>query len=240
MTASTPSQEEIFSSYNWWDTSCALWQITKERADYIEFCINHTLGQGAFQEQEILDVGCGGGLLCEELAHRGAIMYGIDPSPSALATAQTHTQQVGLGQNVYYQQGYAESLPYADGSFSAVICLDVLEHVDNLYATIQEIARVLAPGGIFVFDTINRTLFARIALLWVGETFFAKNGLTPGMHRYSKFIKPSGLRRILMRSDLYIGELTGFMPHGFKDGRLILGPGWFTGVSYAGYAIKGE
>src|SRR5207253_284741 len=98
----------------WWDKSCLLLHITKERCDYIEDCANKVFGRGAFRQQEVLEVGCGGGLISEELAQRGAIVVGIDPSQGALETARNHTRQSRLGQNAYFEQGYAEALPYAD------------------------------------------------------------------------------------------------------------------------------
>ena len=164
-------------------------------------------------------------------------MIGIDPSENALEVARAKVRQSGLGQNAYFEQGYAEKLPYADGSFSVIVCLDTLEHVNDLTKTLQEIARVLAPGGIFIFDTINRTLIARLALIWIGERI-AINGLPAGIHDYQKFIKPNELRNELIKNGLVIGEMTGFMPRNFKNGRMIMGPGWFTSVSYIGYAIK--
>ncbi|MGH2479344.1 MAG: bifunctional 2-polyprenyl-6-hydroxyphenol methylase/3-demethylubiquinol 3-O-methyltransferase UbiG, partial [Ktedonobacteraceae bacterium] len=194
-------------------------------------------GKNALPGREILEVGCGGGLICEELAGRGASMVGVDPSQAALQTAGEHAQQSGLAGCITYNQGYAEALPYADASFSAIVCLDVLEHVRDLRATISEIARVLAPGGIFVFDTINRTLLARIALIWYGE-HFPSGGLTPGIHEYRAFIKPAELRVVLEANQLKIHEMTGFMPRGFVQGRFRMGPGWFMGVSYVGYASK--
>src|SRR5437879_5092589 len=97
------SQSEIFTSYDWWNKHCFLWQMTGDRCDYIEASINHVFGKNALAQQEILEVGCGGGLICEELAQRKAVMVGIDPSHSALEAARTHTQQSGLGHNIYYQ-----------------------------------------------------------------------------------------------------------------------------------------
>jgi len=231
------SQEEIFSSYSWWDKGCFLKQMTGDRCDYIESCITRVFGEHALAQQEILEIGSGGGLICEQLAQRKAIMMGIDPSPGALAEARKHAQQSGFGQNIYYQQGYAEDLPYADESFSVIVCLDVLEHVRDLAATIREVARVLAPGGIFVFDTINRTLFARAVLIWYGENF-PSGGLTPGIHTYRGFIKPIELHRHLTRSDLQVHEMVGFIPRGLSHGHVKMGPGWFMGISYVGYATK--
>jgi 2-polyprenyl-6-hydroxyphenyl methylase/3-demethylubiquinone-9 3-methyltransferase len=109
--------------------------------------------------------------------------------------------------------------------------------VQDLPATIKEIARVLAPGGVFVFDTINRTLLARVVLIWYGE-HFPSGGLTPGLHNYHSFIKPTELQTLLTTSGLQVRELTGFMPRGFRNGRAKMGPGWFTGLSYVGYVTK--
>lgn len=233
------SQEEIFASFDWWDKNNSLSKITAERCDYVEASINRALGAQALQQLDILEVGCGGGLICEQLARRGAVMVGIDPSHDALARARTHAQQSGLGHTIHYEQGYAESLPYANGSFSAIVCLDVLEHVRDLYATMKEIARVLAPGGVFVFDTINRTFIARLLLIWIGEYIaFLFPEATPGLHEYAKFIKPIELQALITASGLDVRELTGFMPRGLVHGRLKLGPGWFKQVAYVGYATK--
>jgi len=231
------SQVEIFNTYNWWDRHNLLHAITAERCNYIESCVDRIFGREALGQQEVLEIGCGGGLISEELAQRGTIVVGIDPAENALQAARVHTQRSGLGQLVYFQQGYAEALPYADGSFSVIVCMDVLEHVSDQTAAIREVARVLAPGGIFIFDTINRTLLARMVLLWIGERFFQKNGLVPGLHSYSKFIKPAELQALLGKNGLKVHEMTGFMPT-FKRGRLTLAPGWFRGVSYVGYATK--
>lgn len=230
-------QEEIFGAFHWWDKGCFLYQMTGDRCDYIESCITRAFGRNALAQQEILEVGCGGGLVCEDLAQRGAVMVGIDISEGALAIARAHSQEHGLGHNIYYQHASAESLPYADGSFSAVVCLDALEHVRDLNATIKEIARVLAPGGIFVFDTINRTFIARAVLIWYGENF-PSGGLKPGIHNYEDFIKPIELQGLLAVHDLQVHELRGFMPRGFTNGHFKMGPGWFKRVAYVGYAIK--
>jgi 2-polyprenyl-6-hydroxyphenyl methylase / 3-demethylubiquinone-9 3-methyltransferase len=232
------SQEEIFASFDWWNKGCFLNQITAERCDYIEACITKVFGKGALEQQEILEVGCGGGLICEELARRGAwSLIGVDPAKEALATARLHAQQSDLARQISYQAGYAESLPYANGSFTTIVCFDVLEHVHDLPATMKEIARVLAPGGIFVFDTINRTLIARAILIWYGE-HFPSGGLPPGLHHYRNFIKPRELWSLLREKGLQAREIRGFMPRGFAHGRVRMGPGWFQGISYVGYATK--
>ncbi len=230
-------QTEIFGTFNWWDKGCFLYQMTGDRCDYIESCITRVYGSGALAQHEILEVGCGGGLICEDLAHRGAIMVGLDPAEGALATAQKHAEQSGLGQNIHYQQGYAESLPFSDGSFSTIICLDALEHVRDLKATISEIARVLTPGGLFVFDTINRTFLAKAVLIWYGE-HFPSGGLTPGIHDYHAFIKPSELQAVITANGLQVHELKGWVPHGFVNGHFKMGAGGPKSIAYVGYATK--
>ena len=232
-------QEEIFSSFDWWDKGCFLNQMTGDRCDYIQSCITETFGNRSLAQQQILDVGCGGGLICEQLAQRGADMVGIDPSQGALNTAASHAEEQRLGQRIHYQQGHAESLPFADGSFSAIVCFDVLEHVSDLKATIKEIARVLAPGGVFVFDTINRTFLARAILIWYGENF-PSGGLQPGIHNYHAFIKPVELQNLILANGLHVHEVKGFMPRGFVKGHFRMGPGWFKSVAYVGYATKGR
>ncbi|MBA2679339.1 MAG: 3-demethylubiquinone-9 3-O-methyltransferase [Ktedonobacteraceae bacterium] len=235
--SSKQSQTEIFSAYGWREKSNLLNRLTIDRCNYIESRLERVLGKGSFGQQEVLEVGCGGGLICEELARRGLVVTGIDPSEAALEEARRYVQKNYLGANAYFEIGIAEALPYADGSFSVIICLDTLEHVRNLKACIQEIARVLAPGGVFIFDTINRTFLARLALIWIGEHFFQNNGLVPGLHDYSAFIKPRELQALVSENNLQVQELVGFMPR-IIEGRLTLGSGWFKGVSYVGYATK--
>ncbi len=233
------SQAEIFSDYGWRKKGNLLKGITTERCDYIESRLERVLGKGAFGQQEILEVGCGGGLICEELARRGLVVTGIDPAQTALEEARRYVQKSYLGNNAYFEMGVAENLPYADGSFSVIVCLDTLEHVKELAVSIKEIARVLAPGGVFIFDTINRTLLARLALIWFGERFLQQNGLVPGLHNYHAFIKPAELQALILQNGLQVQELTGFMPR-IVEGRMTLGPGWFNAVSYIGYATKGR
>ena len=231
------SQAEIFSSFGWWNQHCFLRQMTGDRCDYIESCITRVYGANALAQQEILEIGSGGGLICEQLAQRKAVMVGVDPSKGALADARIHTQKSGFGQNVYYQQACAENLPYADGSFSVIVCLDVLEHVSDLALTTREIERVLAPGGLFVFDTINRNLLSRAVLIWYGENF-PSGGLVPGIHSYAGFIRPAELRHHILRSNLQVHEMTGFIPKGWSDGHVKMGPGGPMTVAYVGYATK--
>ncbi len=188
-----------------------------------------------WQGKSVLDLGCAGGFMAEALAERGANVRGIDPAGEAIAAAQAHAQQ--SGHNIRYDVGVGEALPYEDASFDAVVCVDVLEHVSNLQKVLHETARVLTPGGIFLFDTINRNPIARLAVITMAENVL---GLLPkGTHDPEMFIKPSELKAALTEAGFDLGALTGLGPRGinkrldFTFGRL---PG--TAIIYMGTARK--
>lgn len=186
--------------------------------------------------QAVLDLGCAGGFMAEALAERGATVTGIDPAADAIAAAQAHAVQTG--HSIRYDVGIGEALPYPDGSFDAVVCVDVLEHVTDLQKVLDETARVLKPGGLFLFDTINRNLLSRLAVITMAEDVL---GLLPkGTHDPAMFIKPKELKAGLETAGFEVGKLTGLGPRGINKrfdltfGRL---PG--TAIIYMGTARKG-
>lgn len=185
----------------------------------------------------VLDLGCAGGFMAEALAGRGANVTGIDPAERAIAAARAHAEQTGL--DIAYDVGVGEALPYSDAAFDHVVCVDVLEHVADLDRVLSEVVRVLRPGGIFLFDTINRNPLARVATITMAENVL---GLLPrGTHDPAMFIKPAELRAALARAGLEAGAFTGLGPRGinrrgdFTFGRL---PG--TAIIYMGTARKPE
>jgi len=111
----------------------------------------------------LVDIGCGGGLFAEEVARMGARVIGVDPSTSSLETAHSHAVAAGLG--IDYRTGTGEKLPLEDGCVDIACCLDVLEHVGHVEAVISDTARVLKPGGLYVFETINRTRMSRFVMI---------------------------------------------------------------------------
>jgi 2-polyprenyl-6-hydroxyphenyl methylase/3-demethylubiquinone-9 3-methyltransferase len=115
-----------------------------KRKLFTELNIN-ALGKSA------LEVGCGGGILTEEIAHMGFDVIGIDPSEQSIKTAIEHANANGF--RIRYEIGEGEALPYMDGTFDIIFCCDVLEHVHDVPKVISEIARVLKPGGLFCYDT---------------------------------------------------------------------------------------
>ena len=156
--------------------------------------------------KSVVDVGCGGGLLCEALAHRGASVTGIDMGEAPLAVARLH--QLESGVEVDYLQSTAESLAAErPGAFSVVTCLEMLEHVPDPSAVIQACADLCEPGGDVFFSTINRNpksfLFAIVGAEYV------LNMLPRGTHEYEKLIKPSELARWIREAGLQMQEMMG-------------------------------
>jgi 2-polyprenyl-6-hydroxyphenyl methylase / 3-demethylubiquinone-9 3-methyltransferase len=158
----------------------------------------------------MLDVGCGGGLMAEELARRGASVTGIDPSPASLQVAEAHAKAEGLA--IEYRVGRAEALPFEDGSFDLVYCCDVLEHVDNLDRALAQASRMLSPGGVFVYDTINRTPLSWLVVIRLLQEWPKTAVLPPNFHDWKRFIQPDELRNALDRHKLLSREMVGFAP----------------------------
>lgn len=188
-----------------------------------------------WQGKDVLDLGCAGGFMAEALDDRGARVVGIDPAAEAIAAAKAHADAAGKA--IQYDVGIGEALPYADGQFDAVVCVDVLEHVSDLRKVVQEIARVLRPGGMFLFDTINRNPLARFVTITVAEDILRV--LPKGTHDPSMFIKPAELTEELTRAGLTPGPMTGLGPRGINGrGDFVFGriPGTF--IIYMGTAEK--
>ena len=114
-----------------------------------------------------LDVGCGGGVLTEDLSRLGFTAFGLDPSGPSLAVARDHALSGGL--SISYIRGTGEAIPFAPASFDVVFCCDVLEHVRDLRAVVAEISRVLKPGGMFFYDTLNRNLYSLLVVIKVAQ-----------------------------------------------------------------------
>ena len=186
----------------WWDPNSEfkpLHDINPLRAGWID---EHAGVAG----KSVVDIGCGGGLLCEALAHRGASVTGIDMGEAPLAVARLH--QLESGVEVDYLQSTAESLAAErPGAFSVVTCLEMLEHVPDPSAVIQACADLCEPGGDLFFSTINRNpksfLFAIVGAEYV------LNMLPRGTHEYEKLIKPSELARWIREAGLQKQEMMG-------------------------------
>jgi 2-polyprenyl-6-hydroxyphenyl methylase/3-demethylubiquinone-9 3-methyltransferase len=183
----------------------------------------------------VLDLGCAGGFMAEALDARGARVTGIDPAAAAVAAAKAHAAQAG--REIRYDVGVGEALPYDDGAFDAVVCVDVLEHVSDLSRVLAEVARVLRPGGLFLFDTINRNPVSRLAVITMAEEVLRL--LPKGTHDPDLFITPAELRHGLKGAGLVPGPMTGLGPRGVSlRGDLRFGTLPLRTVIYMGLARK--
>lgn len=183
----------------------------------------------------VLDLGCAGGFMAEALALRGANVTGLDPAADAIDAARAHAREGGL--RIGYDIGVGEALPYDDASFDAVVCVDVLEHVADLNKVLSEVARTLRPGGLFLFDTINRNMLARLATITIAEDVLRL--LPRGAHDPAMFIKPAELCAAMQQAGLVPGAMTGLGPRGVNRRLdLVFGPLPLTTILYMGVAQK--
>ncbi|MDA0721113.1 MAG: bifunctional 2-polyprenyl-6-hydroxyphenol methylase/3-demethylubiquinol 3-O-methyltransferase UbiG [Proteobacteria bacterium] len=190
-----------------------------------------------WQGKQVLDLGCAGGFMAEALSKRGAQVTGIDPASDAITAARQHAQAEGL--RIAYDVGVGEALPYDAAGFDAVVCVDVLEHVTDLQKVMFEVARVLRPGGLFLFDTINRNPLARLATITVAEDILRL--LPRGTHDPAMFIKPAELRTAMGAAGLVPSRFTGLGPRGVNRRLdLTFGPLPLTAILYMGHAHKPE
>jgi 2-polyprenyl-6-hydroxyphenyl methylase/3-demethylubiquinone-9 3-methyltransferase len=223
----------------WWDPAgpaAILHAINRPRVDF------YLRQLGDLHARLVLDAGCGGGLVARELAAAGATVVGLDRSLGSLGVAR---RAVGA---FLPAQGRLERLPFADGAFDVVVAADVLEHVPDLPAAVAELARVLAPGGGFGFDTINRTPWS-----WFTAVFGLERVLRMvprDTHDWRLFIRPGELDRLLRAGGLEPVALEGLAPRigpgdvarGLLTRRLAM-PEFASGrgrrVSYLGLYRKG-
>jgi 2-polyprenyl-6-hydroxyphenyl methylase/3-demethylubiquinone-9 3-methyltransferase len=186
----------------WWDPNGEfrpLHELNPARLDYIE-------ARAGLAGRRVLDVGCGGGLLAEGMARRGARVTGIDLSPGALEVARLHALESGV--TVDYRQLAVEELPDSDhDAFDLVTCLEMLEHVPDPAQVIQAISGLVRPGGDVVCSTINRNAKA-FALAIVGAEYLLRL-LPAGTHQYARLIKPSELARWGRDAGLAVADLAG-------------------------------
>ena len=161
--------------------------------------------------QPVLDVGCGGGLLSEALAQAGAEVTGIDMAPAPLQVARLHQHKSGLD-SIRYLETNAENLAAEEaGSFAVVTCMEVIEHVPDPESLIAACAALARPGGDLFFSTLNRNLKAFMLAIVGAE--YVLNMLPKGTHEYSKFIRPSELRRWARGAGLEFADITGITYH---------------------------
>lgn len=198
---------------SWWDEAQPLsvlrFGLNPARFGYFKSVLTERLGWDPGGKRA-LDIGCGGGYLAEEFARLGCAVTGLDPSEPTLDEASRHARQSKL--DIEYRHGAGEDLPFEAESFDIAYCCDVLEHVDDLDKVIAEIARVLEPGGVFFYDTINRTFLSKLVAVKAMQEWKFIRLFETNLHDWDMFIKPEEFRATLERHGLENVEFVGLTP----------------------------
>jgi 2-polyprenyl-6-hydroxyphenyl methylase/3-demethylubiquinone-9 3-methyltransferase len=200
-----PAELAKFSAlaHRWWDPTSEfrpLHEINPLRLGHIERL------SGGLAGKRVVDVGCGGGILAESMAARGARVTGIDLAEKPLKVAALHGLETGSG--VDYRLVCAEALAAEEpGTFDVVTCMEMLEHVPDPASTVEACARLARPGGRVFFSTINRN--ARSFLFAIVGAEYVLRLLPRGTHEYARFVRPSELAGWCRESGLALEDLTG-------------------------------
>jgi 2-polyprenyl-6-hydroxyphenyl methylase/3-demethylubiquinone-9 3-methyltransferase len=213
MTKSVNAQEvSKFSkdASHWWDENgpfAPLHRLNPARLSYIkaQICGHYGLDEQSlkpFKDLTILDIGCGGGLVCEPLARMGGDVTGIDADPVAIDVAKNHAADAGL--KIQYHNKSAEELKT---KYDAVLALEIIEHVDDPAAFVKACTKLLKPGGIIIFSTLNRT--AKSFAFGIVAAEYILNWVPRGTHDWKKFIRPSELSKHVKAAGLTPQNISG-------------------------------
>lgn len=194
---------------DWWDpegSSAMLHKLGPARLGYIRARIDQHWGVDehelkALAGKRAADVGCGAGLIAEPLARLGAAVTAIDAAAENIAAARAHAEGQGLA--VDYRVGGVEAL---EGRFDLVTCLEVVEHVADVDAFLAGLAGALAPGGLLILSTPNRTTLSKLALITIGE---GTGRIPKGTHDWNRFLTPDELTARLAAAGLAVSDVTG-------------------------------
>lgn len=212
-----PQEVEKFATMAdaWWDPNGMfkpLHMLNPTRLDYITQQIAWQFSRDLsapkpFEGLKILDIGCGGGLLCEPMARLGAQVLGADATARNIPVAQHHAQQMGL--NIDYQHTTAEDLAQQGAQFDVILNMEVVEHVANPPAYLQACQQLLCAGGIMICSTLNRSPKSYLAAI-IGAEYIMR-WLPKGTHEWSKFITPDELFALLEQAGLTPLDRKGFV-----------------------------
>lgn len=234
-----PEEIERFDKVaaHWWDLSGpyrALHSLNPARIAYLRDQICFQFGRTAegrapLRGLRILDIGCGGGLVCEPLARLGADMTGVDASQSNIESASIHAK--GMGLDITYKACAANDLIETEPPFDVVLAMEVVEHVADIDAFLSDCRALTAQGGGFGFSTLNQTL-ASLLVAKIGAEYVA-NVVPKGTHDWRKFFKPRTLEKALEKAGFTPWDMKGLTPN-------LLARRWTTSqmkaINYIGWA----
>ncbi len=214
---STVSPEEIakFESMadTWWDPDGPfrpLHKFNPARIRYIRDQVASHFGRDVkkprpFEGLSLLDIGCGGGLICEPMARLGFKVTGIDAAEKNVNVARIHAARSNL--DITYETAAPETLLARKNRYDVVLSLEVVEHVPNLETFLKAASKMVAPNGVLIAATLNRTLKS-LALAKIGAEYILR-WLPPGTHEWHKFVKPSELTAGLRDGGMTVKDITG-------------------------------
>lgn len=215
-----PKEIQAFSrdADRWWDEKgpfAPLHRLNPVRMAYIreQICAHSGLDQKVLKPLsglKILDIGCGGGLVCESLARLGADVTGIDADAVAIGVAREHAKASGLA--IAYLCGAAETL---EEQFDVVLALEIIEHVPDPAAFVASCARLVKPGGMVIFSTLNRT--AKSFALGIVAAEYILRWVPAGTHHWQKFVRPSELSRLVRQCGLEVHDTCGLVLDPLKN-----------------------
>jgi len=223
----------------WWDVNGDFRPLHKLNPTRLTFIREHLCGH--FERQpngdkplaglDIIDIGCGGGLLSEPMRRLGANVTGIDASDKNIAVARLHAEQSGLAIN--YRHMLPEDLPAETQRFDVVLNMEVVEHVADLGLFLDASAALVKPGGVMIVSTLNRTVKS-LALAKVGAEYVLR-WLPVGTHDWRKFVRPSELAAGLRPHGLEVRDLKGMIYRPIADEWTL---GRDLSVNYLAFAVK--
>lgn len=212
---------------DWWapgGSMAALHKMNPVRVRYLRdhMCEHFVCPDGGLRDPlkarplaglRILDIGCGGGILCEPMARLGATVTGIDPAPGNVRIASRHAEDGGL--TIDYRAITAEELAASGATFDVVLAMEVVEHVTDMRSFVRTAASLVRPGGLLFAATLNRTLKS-FALAIVGAEYVLR-WVPRGTHQWEKFVTPRELEDALAAGGIDVFDLTGVVYHPLRD-----------------------
>jgi 2-polyprenyl-6-hydroxyphenyl methylase/3-demethylubiquinone-9 3-methyltransferase len=223
----------------WWDPRGkfrALHRIGPARLGFLrdEMLRHFGRGQGGMRPLDglrVLDVGCGGGLICEPLSRLGAGMTGLDPAAENIEAARRHAAGHDLA--IAYRAGRVEELATEGTTFDVVVCLEVVEHVPDPAGFLKACAALVRPGGLMLLSTLNRTIKAYLLAIIGGE--YVLRWLPVGTHQWERFVTPDELARYLRAAGLEAPAIRGLLYNPLADAWSLSAD---TDVNYLASAAK--